>query len=164
MRYQVPQFVDIEDKIVGPLTLKQFLIYFCTVLMLIPVYLFSDLSLFFALALPVLGVAAAFAHFKPGGKPLFTFIGHMLRFTAETKIWTWRRTTMLKPLPVAGMEFDTGAPAGEMALPSLQAKAQAIETEGNVSQADEEDPMLSEEQTQNSKPKSQNLNPKLQTS
>ena len=25
MRYQVPQFIDVEDKIFGPLTLKQFL-------------------------------------------------------------------------------------------------------------------------------------------
>ncbi len=148
MRYQVPQFVDIEDKIVGPLTLKQFLIYFCTVLLLIPVYLFSDLSLFFTLALPVLGVAAAFAHFKPGGKSLFVFIGNMLRFTAETKIWTWRRTSTLKPLPVAGMEFEMAGPLpAEMSMPSLQAKAQQIETEGNVSQTDLEDPMLEEIKT-----------------
>jgi hypothetical protein len=25
MRYQVPQFIDVEDKVIGPLTIKQFI-------------------------------------------------------------------------------------------------------------------------------------------
>lgn len=141
MRYQVPQFVDIEDKIVGPLTLKQFLIYFCTVLALIPVYLFSDLSLFITLALPVMGAAAAFAHFKPGGKSLFVFVMNAAQFTLAPKLWKWRRSEKLKLLPVRGMELDVPAPETIPGLPSLQQKAQAIETQGNVSQTDEEDPL-----------------------
>lgn len=148
MRYQVPQFVDIEDKIVGPLTLKQFLIYFCTVLLLIPVYLFSDLSLFFTIALPVMGVAAAFAHFKPGGKSLFVFIGNALKFMSETKIWVWRRSSNLKPLPAVGIEFEQTSSWERPAIqPSLMQKAQDIETHGNVSKEDVPDPLDQEVQT-----------------
>lgn len=142
MRYQVPQFVDIEDKIIGPLTLKQFLIYFCTVLLLIPVYLFTDLSLFITLALPCLGAAAGFAHLKPGGKSLFTFLANAAGFASKGKVWLWRRDSRLKLLPVRGMELETAAVAlEELAGPSLQEKARAMETAGNVSVEDLPDPL-----------------------
>lgn len=138
LRYQVPQFIDIEDKIVGPLTLKQFLIYFAAVMLLIPVYLFSDLSLFLTLALPVLGIAAAFAHFKPGGKSLARFLAAAAAFASRSRLWVWRRTAQAKPLLVQGIELrEEGV--------NLQQKAQQIETGGNVqAQADVEDPLLEE--------------------
>lgn len=135
LRYQVPQFIDLEDKIVGPLTLKQFLLYFSTVLLLIPVYLYSDLSLFITIALPVLGVAAAFAHFKPGGKSLFSVVMNFFGFVTGGQIWTWRRTAHPKPLLVRGIELEA---------PGLQHKVQTIETAGNISQTDLEDPLITE--------------------
>lgn len=145
MRFQVPQFIDIEDKIIGPLTLKQFLTYFSAVLVLIPVYLFSDLSLFLTLALPVFAVAAAFAHFRPGGKSLFVFLGNAVGFLGSSRLWTWRRTKQLKPLPVSGIEFIRARDeAAEFAVPSLAAKIGTIETEGNVSTEDVEDPLTEE--------------------
>ncbi|MEK7556651.1 MAG: PrgI family protein [Patescibacteria group bacterium] len=141
MRYQVPQFVDIEDKIIGPLTLKQFLMYFSAVLLLIPVYLFSDLSLFLTLSLPVVAVAAAFAHFKPGGKSLFSFMGNAAGFFLSSRIWTWRRAANRKFLPVRGRDIEPDMGGG------LAERAQQIETGGNISTEDVEDPLLPEEQT-----------------
>ena len=143
LRYQVPQFIDIEDKIIGPLTLKQFLLFFSAVLALIPVYLFSDLSLFVTLALPVLAVAAAFAFLKPGGKSLFQLIINMVNFLLGGQMWVWRRTAAKpKAMEVTGPEIQTRpeAPFWETPPPSLQRKMQAIETEGNVSETDLEDP------------------------
>lgn len=141
MRYQVPQFVDIEDKIIGPLTLKQFLIYFSAVLLLIPVYLMSDLSLFITLALPVLAAAAAFAHLKPGGKSLFIFLANAVGFARKGRIWLWRRESRLSLLPVRGMEIEIEPAVAEPAGSSLQEKVQAMETAGNVSADDLPDPM-----------------------
>lgn len=136
LRYQVPQFIDLEDKIVGPLTLKQFLLYFSTVLLLIPVYLYSDLSLFITIALPVMAAAAAFAHLRPGGKSLFAVVMNFFGFISQGQIWTWRRTAHPKPLLVRGIELEA---------PTLQQKMQSIETAGNVqAQADVEDPMIQE--------------------
>lgn len=147
MRYQVPQFVDIEDKIIGPLTLKQFLMYFSAVLVLIPVYLFSDLSLFLTLALPVMGVAAAFAHLKPGGKSLFAFVGNASGFFTKPRLWVWRRTVKPKLLPVQGAGLRRREEEIEEELeplPGLQARAQQVETGGNISQEDLTDPLTDE--------------------
>lgn len=144
MRYQVPQFVDIEDKIIGPLTLKQFLIYFSTALLLIPVYLFTDLSLFITLALPMLGVAAAFAHLKPGGKSLFEFLMNAVGFASKGRVWLWRRESRLRLLPVRGVELPEAQFEDEPIGPGLQEKVRAMETAGNVSREDVADPLVAE--------------------
>src|SRR5690349_14717186 len=100
MRYQVPQFVDIEDKIIGPFTLKQFLMYVVAVMLLIPIYLASDLSLFITIALPVLGIAAAFAHVRIGSKSLFETIVNFTNHTLNGQFYIWRRTPHAKQLSI----------------------------------------------------------------
>ena len=61
MEYQVPQFIEVEDKIIGPLTLKQF-IYLAGAAGLVVVF-FAYLPFIVAvlLSLPVAGLGAALA-------------------------------------------------------------------------------------------------------
>lgn len=148
MRFQVPQYVDIQDKIVGPLTLKQFGIYFSGVLLLIPVYLFSDLSLFITIALPIGAAAAAFAHFKPQGKPLEIFILNAFQFYTGGQFWLWRREPNRKLLVIKDRELQEIANLYEHsnAVPtdltsSLEKASASIETEGNVVAEDADDPL-----------------------
>lgn len=139
MRYQVPQFVDIEDKIIGPLTLKQFLIYVAAVMLLAPIYLASDMSLFVTVAIPILGVAALFAHFKLHGRSLFAIIGHAGAFMLRGQLFLWRRLGTDKDLPVKGadIEEDDELAAG---VGSLSDRARALETVGNIVNDDVDDP------------------------
>ena len=74
MRFQVPQFIEIEDKIFGPLTLKQF-IYLAggggisfVIYSIIP---YIIVALFFIVPVMIFSVALAF--YKINGKP-FIFI------------------------------------------------------------------------------------------
>ncbi len=144
MRYQVPQFVDIQDKIIGPFTLKQFLMYIVAAMFLIPVYLFSDLSLFITLALPVMGVAVAFAHLKINQQTLSTVIGNALLFTTQGQMYIWRRTPEAKPIIIRDEKWQELTLLREEAqkeLSSLANVARTIETQGNTVQAEEvEDP------------------------
>lgn len=144
MRYQVPQFVDIEDQVIGPLTLKQFLIYVGAALVLVPVYLFSDLSLFLTLAIPILAVAAAFAHWKINGKSLAATIGNAINFYMGGQLYIWRRTekpTILKLQDLQWQELVLGRQQATKERSALAAIARGLETEGNVSKVDEEDPL-----------------------
>lgn len=148
MRYQVPQFVDIEDQIIGPFTLKQFLMYVVAVLILIPVYLFSDLALFLLVAIPVLGVAALFAHWKINGRPLAATIASGFQFYTAGQLYIWRRTENPKILKIIDPQWEelaTGREVATMDRSDIAALAQGIETHGNVSNTDEADPLLSEE-------------------
>lgn len=106
MRYQVPQFVDIEDKVIGPFTVKQFLMYIVAAMLLVPVYLTSDISLFVTIAIPVIGIAAAFAHVRIHGKSLFSMIGYSIQFISRGQLFLWRRTSKPKLLAVKGSEYE----------------------------------------------------------
>jgi len=141
MRYQVPQFVDIEDKIIGPLTLKQFLIYITAVMLLIPVYLASDLSLFITMAIPAIGLAALFAHFKLHGKSLFQILGHAVGFFFTGQLFIWRRTGQDKTLMVRGPEYDDISLLLQTSESYLSERSRTIQTIGNVVNEDVEDPI-----------------------
>lgn len=138
MRYQVPQFVDIEDKIIGPFTLKQFLMYVAAVMVLVPVYLASDLSLFITIALPVFAIAAAFAHVKIANRSLATTVYNFFTFVSGGQMWIWRRTAKPKKLIIKDKDWQAtqDASAGSKLTP-LAFKAQALETEGNTVKAEE---------------------------
>lgn len=147
MRYQVPQFVDIEDQIIGPFTLKQFLMYVAAVLVLIPVYLFSDLALFLLIAIPTLGIAALFAHWKINGRSLASTIGSGFQFYTAGQLYIWRRTEKPKILKIDDPHWEELTAGREIATldrSDIAALAQGIETHGNVSKADEADPLLVE--------------------
>ncbi len=146
MRFQVPQFVDIEDKIVGPLTLKQFLHYVVAVMVLAPFWALVDLALFITLAIPVLGMAALFAHMRIYGQTLATMVSRALGFYFKGRFYLWQRGTILKPMRVGGAEFAV-LPLGPErlpAMPALTAMAQTLETQGKLITEDIADPLLAE--------------------
>lgn len=138
MRFQVPQFVDIVDKVIGPLTLKQFLIYLFTVLALVPFYLVMNLSAFIVVAIPVLGVAALFAHFRLHGKSLFQVFMNAVNYMFRGQLFIWRRTGLEMPLPVA---LETGELLEEGAESRLGALARSLATQGKLVKDDVEDPL-----------------------
>ena len=143
MRYQVPQFVDIEDKIIGPFTLRQFLIYLVTVLLLIPVYLASDLTLFITLALPALGIAAAFAHIKIGNKTLSQTIVHAVNHTLQGQFYIWRRQPHSKPLTIHDLAWrQENQKDISIRATSLNRMAQVLETQGNTVKSEDVEDLL----------------------
>jgi len=130
MRYQVPQFITIEDKIIGPFTLKQFLIYVGAIMVLVPVFLSTTIPLFITIAVPILGAAAAFAHFKIHGRSLFTVIGSAIGFVTRGQLFLWRREADGKPLRIHGEEYEEYH--STEALQSLSDRARSLEAVGNV--------------------------------
>lgn len=134
MRFQVPQFVDIKDKIIGPLTLRQFLIYFGAVIVLIPIYLVTDISLFLTIALPILGLAALFAHFRLNGKTLFGVMMSAISFFTRGRLYLWQRTNTDKPLRL-GLAGESGDIPDDTSSP-LNAMARQLETHGNTVKSD----------------------------
>src|SRR5581483_4105144 len=91
MRYQVPQFIEVEDKIFGPLTFKQFiylagggglcLLYFT----LLPIYLFV------LLGIPTMGFAAALAFYKVNGRPFIVAVEHAFGYFFGNKLYLWKQ-------------------------------------------------------------------------
>jgi hypothetical protein len=91
MQYQVPQFIEIEDKIFGPLTLKQFIylagagglcLLFFTIL---PIYV----AVLFMIPAAALGLALAF--YKVNDRPFIVVMEHALGYFFGTKLYLWKQ-------------------------------------------------------------------------
>lgn len=89
MQFQVPQFIEVEDTIFGPLTFKQFLYLaggagasyiFWRVL---PIYFAGPLIL------AVAGLAASLAFLQWNGRPFINALEHGFFFLIRTKLYLW---------------------------------------------------------------------------
>jgi hypothetical protein len=91
MMFNVPQFIDVEDKIAGPMTWKQLLWMICMGGTLLVVFNLFDSALFFITGIPIVLVFVAFAFYRPNGFPLTTFVFYMVMFLFRPKVAVWER-------------------------------------------------------------------------
>ena len=89
--YNVPQFIDTEDKIVGPLTAKQLGWLFGAGGILLVLWNLLDFAYFVIAALFVLALAGAFAFYRPNGQSFLKFVTSMVFFGFRPKIYVWKR-------------------------------------------------------------------------
>lgn len=93
MRFEVPQFIEVEDKIFGPFTWKQFvylaggggaaLILFVTV----------PLILFALLGIPIMALSGFLAFHQINNRPFSIFLESCLQYFSKNKLYLWKRET-----------------------------------------------------------------------
>ncbi|MFQ5540641.1 MAG: PrgI family protein [Candidatus Paceibacteria bacterium] len=100
MRFQVPQFIEVEDKIFGPLTVTQF------------VYLAGGVGFFVALAIliplwaavilggPVALLGAGLAFYKVNDRPFIEVLQAALEYRMRNRLYIWDKARTAKPGPV----------------------------------------------------------------
>lgn len=92
MQYQIPQFINIEDKIVGPFTARQ------TVYLMIGISFSALVWTFFyeivaiLIALPIIILTLALCFYKPSGRPLATMIVAAINYFKNPKTYVWYRS------------------------------------------------------------------------
>ncbi len=91
-QFTVPQFIDAEDKILGPVTVRQFLILLTAGLISTLFYRFFDLSLFLLLSLPLIAVAGLLAFMKINGVPAHFFILNLIQTLRRAQLRIWDKT------------------------------------------------------------------------
>lgn len=91
MKYQVPQFIEVEDKIFGPLTFKQFIFIAGGAGVCFIAY--KMLTMFWAVLvmLPAGGIAIALAFYKPNNRPLIDTIEAAFNFVLTSKLYIWKK-------------------------------------------------------------------------
>jgi len=75
-QFVVPQFLDIEPRIIGPITARQFILMLVVVLLDFVVYRIfgTSIPLMLLFAIPITGLGAAFAFGKVNGQPLHVLV------------------------------------------------------------------------------------------
>jgi len=109
MRFQVPQFIEVEDQIIGPFTLKQFIYLAGGAGLCIVIYLFvPTLLLSIPLMVPVVALSAALAFYKINNRPFISIVESFFRYHITNKLYIWKhrspeagQTKLAKPgLPI----------------------------------------------------------------
>lgn len=118
MQFAVPQFTDVEDKLIGPLTLKQFLFLLAIGGVVLMFYSLLGLSLFFfVFAIPVALVGLGLAFGKFNGRELYTYIPAFLSFLSRPQARIFKReepnlvTNVQKVKPTANVNTKLAEPA-----------------------------------------------------
>ena len=91
MRFQVPQFIETETKIVGPLTLKQFLWLGFGGAILTFLYITLPHIAFFVLAIPITGLFVALAYVKIDNIQLFNYIIYALSYSLNPRRYLFKK-------------------------------------------------------------------------
>lgn len=91
MRFEVPQFIEIEDKIFGPFTWKQFVYLGGGVGFAVVLFVTTSFLFFVFLGVPVAALAAALAFYPVNNRPFSIFLESMFGFYKKNRMYYWRR-------------------------------------------------------------------------
>lgn len=94
MNFQVPQFIDVEDKIFGPLSFKQFLQIVGGAGLGYIMYTFEIIP-FYIRIVPVMGAVAfglALAFYRVNGRPFVTALEAGLKFYTGSHLYLWKKS------------------------------------------------------------------------
>lgn len=91
MRFEVPQFIEIEDKIFGPLTWRQFVYLGGGVGAAVVMFLVLPLFLSVILGIPIALLAAALAFYPVNNRPFSYFLEAVWNYFTNSRLYLWRR-------------------------------------------------------------------------
>ena len=98
MRFQVPQFIEVEDKIFGPLTLKQF-IYLAggAGLSFLFYAMLNSLMLSILPILVIMAISAMLAFFRVNNRSFIEIVESAVKYYFGKKLYIWKKTDKLQP-------------------------------------------------------------------
>ena len=92
MQFQVPQFIEVEDKIFGPLTIKQFLYIGGGVGASVVLYIYIPYKIIsILLIVPVAVFSLALAFYKVNGKNFIDVSESFFYYFLGDKLYVWKK-------------------------------------------------------------------------
>jgi len=91
MRFTIPQFIEHEAKIIGPLTFKQIIFIGTAGAICIILYFLVPFSVFWVACIILGGGGIALAFLKIGGRSLPLTLVNFLKFSVMPKIYIWKK-------------------------------------------------------------------------
>ncbi len=91
MRYQVPQFIEVEDKVIGPLTVRQFIYLVGGAGMAFIVYTFLPIYISVILIGGIIPLSLSLAFYKINNKPFIDFLESAFVFYTKQNLYIWKK-------------------------------------------------------------------------
>lgn len=92
MRFQVPQFIEVEDKIFGPLTIKQFIYLAGGAGISFVIYSIFPFPIAVLLIVPVVVFSVALAFYKINDRfPFIYIVESAFKYAFGSKLYIWKK-------------------------------------------------------------------------
>lgn len=91
MRFEVPQFIEIEDKIFGPFTWRQFVYLSGGAGLGVVLFFTAPFAIFILVGLPLGALAFLLAFYPVNNRPFSLFLEAMVGYFQRTRLYLWRK-------------------------------------------------------------------------
>jgi hypothetical protein len=115
MQYHVPQFLEVEDKIFGFITLKQFLYILGGVAISYLAYTYLKLIFSIPIVLVSMSFCAALAFYKPYNKPFMFVVEAFLTYISSPRLYIWKKI----PKKLHGTSMEKTGPEQGVYIPPI---------------------------------------------
>jgi len=95
-QFLVPQFIDVEDKIIGPITTRQFVMLLAGILLTFVLYKLLAFAYFAVSGFLVLGGTAILAFARVNGRPIHFLLLNFLQTAKRPKKRVWNREMFVR--------------------------------------------------------------------
>jgi hypothetical protein len=132
-QFTVPQFIDVESQIIGPITTRQFIILLVAAVIVAASYKLFDFSLFVLITIIVGLLAVLFAFVKVNGRPFHYFVLNIVQttFRPRARVWNNRLKIAEEPEIVLPVKENYVKEAPKMSRSSrLEELALIVDTQG----------------------------------
>lgn len=119
-QYQVPQFIEVEDKIFGPLTIKQFVYLAGGGGLCLLFFTFLPFYLTVILGIPVLAFSAGLAFFEVNGRPLIHAAEHAFNYILSSKLYLWKQREAEMKAPAEAAQKPAALPVPKLSESKLK--------------------------------------------
>ncbi len=91
MQFKVPQFIDIEDKLFGPLTFKQFAYLAGGGGMIFVAYKLLPFWIAIFLIIPILALSLLLTFYKLNGQSFIYYLQASIAYATKGKLYVWKQ-------------------------------------------------------------------------
>ena len=92
MQFKVPQFLDIEDKIFGPFTFREFIYLAGAAGLCFVFYKWLGLLVGIVPMLLIAGFALLLTFYRPNNKPLIFMLEAGFKYFTQNKLYIWKKS------------------------------------------------------------------------
>lgn len=119
MQFKVPQFIDVEDKLFGPFTFRQFAYLVGGGGMIFIVYRLLPLWVGIFLILPIAALTGLLVFYRINNKPFIYYLQAAVSYAVSSKLYIWKQR-LAKP---SDKNKEEQAPAQVSVLPTVSSNS-----------------------------------------
>jgi len=91
MRFQVPQFIEVEDKIFGPFTFKQMVYIAGSVGIAFVLWTFLPNFIAILIGVPIITFGFALAFYKVNRRPFINVVESAFAYAISSRLYIWKK-------------------------------------------------------------------------